>query len=123
MRVVLAVGGPVVLLVGWAAWSLETEYGGNGVIGSATSKGITRVFDINEQSLDDELQSVTTIVFEGTEAEARAFMEQRWNEGRNYTIPALILALGGIMVMSAFVPSIGHRSGGDQTEVRDVDSN
>jgi len=87
MRVVLTVGGTLVVLVGLAAWSLETEYGGNGVIGSATSNGVTRVFDINEQSLDDEHQSVTTIVFQGTEAEARAFMDKRWNEGRNYTIP------------------------------------
>lgn len=116
MRVVLTVGGTLVVLVGLAAWSLETEYGGNGVIGSATSNGVTRVFDINEQSLDDEHQSVTTIVFQGTEAEARAFMDKRWNEGRNYTIPVLIIALGGIMILAPFVPSFGRSSDGDQTE-------
>lgn len=122
MRVVLAVGGVLVVLVGLAAWSLETEYGGNGVIGSATSNGVTRVFDINEQSLDDEHQSVTTIVFQGTEAEARAFMDQRWNEGRNYTIPAIIIALGGLTILVAFVPSIGRSSDGDQNEIRDAES-
>jgi len=110
MRAGLVVGGALVVLVGLAAWSLETEYGGNGVGGSATSNGVTRVFDVNEQVLDDEHQSVTTIVFEGTETEARAFMEQRWNEGRDYTIPALIIALGGIMILSAFVPSMGRSS-------------
>lgn len=109
IRILMVVFGVFGVLVGLVAWSLETEYGGNGVGGSETSNGVTRVFDVDEQSVDAEGHAGTTIVFEGTEAEAREFMEERWNEGRNYTIPAVIIALGGMLVLGALFPPFGRK--------------
>lgn len=118
IRVLIGVLGVFAVLVGLALWSLETEYGGNGVGGSESFNGVTRVFDVDEQSVDAEGHPVTTIVFEGTEAEAQAFMEQRWNEGRNYAIPAVTIAIGAILVLGAFLPSFGQQV--DEVEPRDT---
>lgn len=109
IRILMMVLGVFGVLVGQVAWSLETEYGGNGVGGAEASNGVTRVFDVDEQSVDAEGHAVTTIVFEGTEAEAREFMEERWNEGRNYTIPVVIIALGGTLVVGAVFPPFGRK--------------
>lgn len=103
-RIVMGGLGVLTVLVGLAAWSFETEYGGNAVGGSETSNGVTRVFDIDEQSVDAEGHPVTTIVFEGTEAEANAFIERRWSEGRNYAIPVVLMAVGGILFLGAVSP-------------------
>lgn len=108
-RITLAALGLLVVFSGWVAWDVETEYGGNPVGGAETSNGVTRVFDVDEQSVDAEGHAVTTIVFEGTEAEAREFMEERWNEGRNYTIPVVIIALGGMLVLGAVSPPFGRK--------------
>lgn len=108
-RITLAALGLLVVFAGWVAWDVETEYGGNPVGGAEISNGVTRVFDVDEQSVDAEGHAVTTIVFEGTEAEAREFMEERWNEGRNYTIPVVIIALGGMLVLGAVFPPFGRK--------------
>lgn len=102
-RVALAVIGLVVIMFGLGAWSLETEYGGNSVAGMEWSGGVTRVFDVDEQSVDAEGHPVTTIVFEGTAEEAEAFAHQRWQEGRNYLIPGLVIGMGGLLVIGALI--------------------
>lgn len=104
-RIAFGVTGLLVGLCGLALWSLESEYGGNGVGGSETSNGVTRVFDIDEQAIDSEGRAVTTIVFEGTEAEANAYIEQRSKEGRNYVIPSLTLGFGVVLMVGAFLAS------------------
>ena len=103
-RMGIGLVGVLVILVGLAAWSLETEYGGNSVGGSETAGDVTRVFDIDEGSLDSEGHPVTTIVFEGTEAEAESFMKARWGEGRNYVYPAIVIGAGVLLLAGAFVP-------------------
>jgi hypothetical protein len=108
-RVAVGVVGLVLVLVGMGAWSIETEYGGNAVGGSELSGGVTRVFDIDERSVDAQGHPVTTIVFEGTEAEAEAFMTRRWNEGRNYLIPGSVFGFGILVFLAAFVPPLGRR--------------
>lgn len=102
-RVAVGVVGLIVVVVGLVAWSLETEYGGNAVAGSEFSNGVERVFDIVDGALDAEGHPVTTIVFEGTPAEAQAYMTQRWSEGRNYTLPGLVIAIGGLSFLGAFI--------------------
>lgn len=110
-RVALAVIGLVVIMFGLGAWAFETEYGGNGVGGMELSDGVTRVFDVDEQSVDADGHQVTTIVFEGTEEEAQAFAHKRWQEGRNYLIPGLVIGLGGLLFIGAFMPGRKRQSG------------
>ncbi len=105
IRIVLGTVGLLVGLVGLALWSLESEYGGKGVGGSETSNGVTRVFDIDEQSVDSEGHPVTTIVFEGTEAGANAYIEQRSREGRNYVVPSLTIGVAALLLVGAVVPA------------------
>lgn len=117
-RIAFGLLGLVVLIVGLGVWSFETEYGGNSVGGSETSDGITRVFDVDEGSIGPDGNPVTTIVFEGSESEARVFMDQRRGEGRNYTVPILILLLGVVLVALAIAPSFrGSRGSGGARSV------
>jgi len=97
--------GVLTVLVGLVAWSLETEYGGNPVAGSeSTGDGGERVFDLDETRLDNQGQPITTIVFEGTPAEAAEFIRRRHEEGRSYAIPGLVIAVGGIAMVVAILP-------------------
>lgn len=105
IRIAFGVAGLLVGLFGFVLWSFEAEYGGSGVGGSETSNGVTRVFDIDEQVTDSEGHPVTTMVFEGTKAEANAYIEQRSKEGRNYVIPSLTLSLGVVLLVGAFLAS------------------
>lgn len=103
-RIGLGVVGIVVGLAGLASWSLETEYGGNAVGGSEMVNGVTRVFDIDEGSVDAEGHPVTTIVFEGTAAEVEEYVNQRWGEGRNYLYPGIVIAVGVLLLIGALIP-------------------
>lgn len=104
------------VLVGLATWSLETEYGGNAVAGSTFSGDLHRVFDVVEGEIDVDGHPVTTIVFEGTEAEANAYMERRWREGRNYTIPAVVITGGVVIVLGGLVAPLGSRAKRSDTD-------
>lgn len=79
-------------------------YGGNAVGGSETPGSITRVFEIDEGSADEEGHPVNTIVFEGTETEARVYMDARWREGRNYLVPDVMIGAGVLLLLGAFIP-------------------
>ena len=109
LRIILGISGVIALIVGIGLWALETEYGGEGVCGSETIGSVTRVFDCPGEQADAEGHLITTIVFEGTEAEALEFMDQRSSEGRNYLIPGLIFAVGAILLIGAVLPPIGKR--------------
>ena len=54
MRIILGIFGVLALVVGWAAWQLETEYGGEGTVGSMEflPDGTVRVYDSDEQVPD-----------------------------------------------------------------------
>lgn len=104
-RIALAAIGAVVVMFGLGAWALETEYGGNAVVGMEFSNGVTRVFDVDEQSFDAKGHQMTTIVFEGTHEEATAYADARWSEGRNYLIPGVVIGIGALLVIGSLVPS------------------
>ena len=100
VRIVLIVLGALVIFVGYVAWALETEYGGDPdrqeyVVGQEAG-GPVRAFTIGENGQE-------IVAFEGTQEEVDAFLE-RERGSRNYTVPALILAGGGIMTLLAAWP-------------------
>ncbi len=103
VRVAVGVIGGLVLLVGMVAWSLESEYG-SGLNFSTESDGtIHRVFEVEEQAPDPEDRF--TVVFEGTEGEASAYIQRRRAEGTNLVIQGLIIGVGVLMVLAALVPA------------------
>ena len=109
-RVAVGVLGGLVVLVGLGVWSLETEYG-SGLNFSTESDGtVHRVFEVNEQAPEPEDRF--TAVFEGTEEEASAYIEQRRAEGRNLVIPGLIIGVGALIVIAALLPNRETRTNG-----------
>jgi hypothetical protein len=101
-RVAIGVLGGLVVLVGLVAWSLESEYG-SGLNFSTESDGtVHRVFEVDEQAPDSEDRFI--VVFEGTEEEASAYIEQRRAEGTNLVIPGLIIGVGVLIVIVALIP-------------------
>lgn len=106
MRVVLGILGLIALLVGVAAWGLETEYGGGSTVGSMEflPDSTVRVYNVDERVTDVE-GPAQVLVFEGTQEEADAWVAQQEGQGRNYLIPALIILLGVVLVGAAMVPS------------------
>jgi hypothetical protein len=107
MRIILAILGVIALFVGVAAWSLETEYGGDSSVGAMEylADGTVRVYEVDEQTTDEEGHPLQTLVFVGTEEEAEAWMA-RQDQRRNYVFPGLIVALGVGLLGAALVPSI-----------------
>jgi anthranilate phosphoribosyltransferase len=108
-RIILGIIGVLAVVVGMGAWSFETEYGGDGP-GEIEhlADGTEKVYDINDQEVDDEGHQLRTLVFEGTPAEVEAYLEARRNEGRNYLIPALIIGAGVVLILAALVPAFGE---------------
>jgi len=108
-RIILGIIGVLAVVVGMGAWSFETEYGGDGP-GEIEhlADGTEKVYDTNDQEVDDEGHQLRTLVFEGTPAEVEAYLEARQNEGRNYLIPALIIGAGVVLILAALVPAFGE---------------
>lgn len=110
VRVVLIVLGALVIFSGYVAWALETEYGGDPdrqeyVVGQEAG-GPVRAFTI-----DDNGEEI--VAFQGTQEEVDAFLE-RERGGRNYTVPALILAAGGIVALLGAWPVRGESPADDR---------
>jgi hypothetical protein len=102
-RVAVGVLGILVVLVGLTVWSLTAEYG-SGLNFSTESDGtVHRVFEVDEQAPEPEDRS--TAVFEGTAAEASAYIEQRRAEETNLVIPGLIIGVGALLVIVALIPT------------------
>jgi hypothetical protein len=90
-RLGLLVLGLIVLFAGLAAWSIEDTYG-HGL--DFTLRGR----NVYEAGVDDP-------VFEGSPQEARDYMERRRAAvERNFVVPGLIVALGVVLVIAAFLP-------------------
>ncbi len=108
-RITMAILGVLTILAGSAAWSFETEYGGDGP-GEIEhlADGTERVYDINDQQVDDEGHQLRTLVFEGTPQEVEAYVEERRSEGRSYLIPGLMIAVGAVLLVGAVFPSFGE---------------
>jgi hypothetical protein len=101
-RVAVGVVGGLVVLVGLGVWSLESEYG-SGLNFSVEIEGaVHRVLEGDEQAPDPEDRR--TVVFEGTEEEASAYIEQRRAEETNLVIPGLIIGVGILIVIAALIP-------------------
>lgn len=103
VRVAVGVLGGLVVLVGVGVWSLGSEYGSGLNFSSQTDGTVHRVLEVDEQAPDTEGRF--TVVFEGTEEEAAAYIEQRRAEGTNLVIPGLIIGVGGLIVLAALVPT------------------
>jgi hypothetical protein len=90
-RIGLLVLGLIVLFAGLAAWSIEDTYG-HGLDFSL------RGGNVYEAGVQDP-------VFEGSPQEARDYMERRRAAvERNFVVPGLIVALGVVLVIAAFLP-------------------
>ena len=102
-RIGLIAVGVAVVLAGFVAWGVETEYGSGHGLSIAVIGDHAKVYDTDGDS-------GTEPVFEGTRAEAEAYTEAQRTSGRNYTIPVLILAAGGALVLFGIRPGrkLGH---------------
>lgn len=101
-RVAVGVLGGLVVLVGMVAWSLESEYGSGLNFATESDGTVHRVFEVDEQAQEPEDRF--TVVFEGTEEEASAYIAQRRAEETNLVIPGLIIGVGALIVIAALIP-------------------
>ncbi len=97
VRVVLVGVGVVVVLVGLVGWSLEGEYGGDPdreeyVVGHDEATGLATV------------EGESGVVFQGTEAEVDAWLEEQ-RGSRNYLVPVLLIAGGSLAFLAGLAPS------------------
>lgn len=95
-------------MAGVAGWALETEYGGGGRGGAMETllDGTVRIFEVDEQRVDEEGHPVETLVFEGSKADAKAWIELHGGD-RNYLIPGFFIAAGGLLAIASVLPRIG----------------
>lgn len=100
-RVAVGVLGGLVVLVGLGIWVLESEYGSELDFSIESDGTVHQVFEVDEQAPDSEDRS--TVVFEGTEEEALAYIEQRRAEGTNLVVPGLIIGVGALIVIAALI--------------------
>ena len=96
-RIGLIAVGVVVILAGFVAWGWETEYGSGHGFSIHIIGNDARVYDTDEQAGN-------VVVFEGTRAEADAYVDEQRASGRNYVIPMLVLAAGGALVLVGVWP-------------------
>jgi hypothetical protein len=100
VRILLILFGVILGTVGYVAFALETEYGGD----------VDRVEYVIAHEAGGSVQALTTdesghevVAFEGTQAEVDAFLE-RERGSRNYTVPILLLAGGAVTALLGVVP-------------------
>ena len=107
LRMLLVVFGGVVVLAGVVGWSVENTSGGAGPgpeLITEIDGDTVRIYEFNEHGpLDNEGRPVQSLVFEGSQAEADAFMSEPQAEDRNYLVPALIMAVGAVIVIVALI--------------------
>ena len=90
-RKALGAIGLALILVGLAAWSWQSTYGGTEFGGvEINSDGAAQVYDPDGQ-----------VVFEGTEEEAEAFIEDAQGGFGVFLVPGLIIGLGAALVIWA----------------------
>ena len=107
LRMLLVVFGGVVVLAGAVAWSVGITVGGAGLRPELITEidgDTVRIYEFNEHGpFDNEGRPVQSLVFEGSQAEADAFMSEPQAEDRNYLVPALIIAVGAVIVIVALI--------------------
>lgn len=105
VRASIGLVGLIMLLVGAATWSLESEYGAGTTHSVEYSVGSIQVYEIDEQNPDAEGHPGKTLVFAGSQQEADAYLEKLARGGRNYVIPALIIGAGAVLLIGALLPT------------------
>ena len=107
LRMLLVVFGGVVVLAGAVAWSVGSPVGDSGLDPELITEidgDTVRIYEFNEHGpVDNERRPVQSLVFEGSQAEADAFMSEPQSEDRNYLVPALIIAVGAVIVIVALI--------------------
>ena len=100
LRAALALLGAAVVLCGFVAWALETEYGGwdeadlgHAVVGYDEATGRAAVYASDGGAVLFEADSL---------AEVDAWIEDQ--RTRNYTVPTLLIAGGGVLVLVGVMP-------------------
>jgi hypothetical protein len=103
-RTVIAIFGIGAILAGLAGWSLENEYGTSGPARWLETAGGTAVVFEGEGATDGDPEG--TQVFEGTVEQAEAYIAEHdaADARRNYTVPVLLIAAGGALVIWAVLP-------------------
>ena len=90
-RKALTVIGLVVIIAGLAAWSWQDTYGGTEFGGvEIDADGNAQVFNPDGQ-----------VVFEGTEGESEAFIEEAQSGLGVFLVPGLIIGLGAALIIWA----------------------
>jgi len=105
--------GAILVLAGMVAWGWETEYG------SGHGFSIEVIGD-QAKVYDTDADGENVVVFEGTRAEADAYVEEQQASGRNYTVSVLILATGGALLLVGAWPRKKHDEASQPASV-DVD--
>lgn len=107
-KVMLVILGLLVVFGGWVAWSIEDVYGsGTNFLVQTSQDGSVIVYeDVDGQGTDE-------VVFEGSEKEAQAYIEQRRAEGKSFVVPSVVIAVGALLVVGALVAP--RRSGSIRT--------
>ena len=100
-RIGLIAVGALMVLAGMVAWGWETEYGSGHGFSIEVIGDQAKVYDT-----DEDAENV--VVFEGTRAEADAYVEEQQTSGRNYTVSVLILAAGGALLLVGVWPRKKH---------------
>ena len=96
-RIGLIAVGAIMVLAGMVAWGWETEYGSGHGFSVAVVGDQAKVYDADGDSDN-------VVVFEGTRAEADAYVDEQRTSGRNYTVSVLILVAGGALVLVGVWP-------------------
>ncbi len=106
-RVVGFVAGVVLVLGGlfWVAY--VNEYGGG------TSYEIQEVGGTGSVYVIDEQAQTETLVFEGTTEEARRYVEDRREAGRDVTLPYMTVGAGAVLTLATL--GLGWRRTGDES--------
>jgi hypothetical protein len=90
-RKALVVIGLVLTVIGLAAWAWQSTYGGTEFGGVEIGRdGAAQVYDPDGQ-----------VVFEGTEEEAEAFIEEAQGGFGVFLVPGLIIGLGAALIILA----------------------
>jgi hypothetical protein len=105
-RIAITALGLVIGLAGLAAWGLEQDAGGGWNAGSIEGEpgGVYTVYELDENDQGGTEEPAKTVVFSGTEEEARAYFDSR-TQDKNFIVPGLMIAAGAVLIILAVIPS------------------
>lgn len=101
LRVVLGLVGVPLILAGLVGWALEQEYGGD----EDRKEYVTS----QEASGPVQVHGESGVVFEGTQEEVDAWLEEQ-RGSRNFTAPFLLITGGAVLILAGVAPSPKKRT-------------